>query len=75
LQRIYYSYIKNTTVFILRNFRNILVKSVSYYLKQFERYGVLKKYYFLGHPAFALVVNICSSFKVKFTKLIDVWHE
>ena len=51
------------------------MKSVSYYLKQFERYGVLKKYYFLGHPVFALVVNICSSFKVKFTKLIDVLHE
>ena len=29
---------------------NVLVKSVSFYLERFHRYGVLKKYNFFGPP-------------------------
>ena len=37
-------------IFVPRNSRNVQVKSVSFYLKRFQSYGVSKMYNFLGHP-------------------------
>jgi len=43
---------KMQSTFIPRNYGNTLVKSVSFYLERFQRYGV---YNFLGHPVYCFI--------------------
>jgi len=45
-------------IFVSRKSRNILVKSVSFYLDQFQRYGVLKKFTTFRPPCIVVVVVV-----------------
>jgi len=63
LQRIFNNYI----IFIPRNSRNILVKSVSFYLERFLRYRVRKKSETCsGHP------ESCDSYSAVFNKFFHL---
>jgi len=46
-------------MFVPRNFRNILMKSVSFYLERFQRYGVLKNVQLFAATSPKYLAELC----------------
>jgi len=70
---------KCNLIFISRNFKNILVKSVLFYLKQLHRYGDLNfVQLFCPHQTNYLKIyqtDLCQSFRADWTAAVDLQSE